>query len=990
MLGSSYGSTAPASLESQDRHAATAPTSPTSRCATSSAAQKAMLDGLGVTHLVAVAGPSFGGYQAFQWAVTLPRRDARRRRRGHRAQRPRRPGGGRRRCGRAWPPTRPGTAAGTTITAGSSTTMTAERVETLAALRHRTRCWRGRSPIPAARDAALRRQAAAWAREFDPNSLLALRKASVRFDAERDFAKIRAKVLYVLSRTDKLFPPSLAPGVMDQLTRAGIQATYFEIDTELGHVASGPEWAKWGPTLRTFLEGYRRTGHRHHAVRHRQAAEICVVRSPKWRFPSLWRSFPGSGRGCCRRSRRCSAPSAGSRRRRSKPSPPTCACPRSEVWDVASHYPELRLSEPGRRVVRVCTGLACLSRGGRDVLVACERRLGVRAGQTTADGGVTLEELDCAFACASAPVVTVDHDYPRSGEPSPDRVARLRIDDPSTRSDGAPWDGAGHGLPAAGSPGRSFHGAQARGRASSHGRPPGGGPRHLRAGRRGRARPSRRCARRSSGAGCRSAWSRPAATACAGRSRSSRCCATAGRVSRRGADDGRHRPATPQRARRRHAGARDRRRRRLHGAAAPRPPRAVRHGRPVRHRRRASGTAPTPPSPARSTTAGPRRVIEEVRAAGLAGRGGAYFQTAVKWTACRAAAGTPKYLVVNGEEGEPGIFKDRHLMEGDPHRLLEAVLLAAFAAGAARPSSISTERPTCRPSAWRWRWRRPGRGGSWGRTSWAPTSRSRSTIRRGAGGFVLGEETALLESIEGQRAMPRTRPPFPVESGLFGRPTVINNVETLFAVPSIVERGGAWFASLGGGHGTKVFGLSGHVRRPGVVEMEIGCTLRTLIERRRRRLGQRPGDPRRGRRRSIRARGAPAPVRRAAGPARGRQSRHRGRGGPRRQRDGARGGSHAARLQRARIVRQVHALPRGHRASAGPAGRSDQRHSGEGRWPRLSSSPLSAAWARRRRCRCSRGWPSSPRSSAYHEPAVRLTKIPECKVCAVRIEPRPA
>ena len=105
------------------------------------------------------------------------------------------------------------------------------------------------------------------------------------------------------------------------------------------------------------------------------------------------------------------------------------------------------------------------------------------------------------------------------------------------------------------------------------------------------------------------------------------------------------------------------------------------------------------------------------------------------------------------------------------------------------------------------------------------------TIRRGAGGFVLGEETALLESIEGQRAMPRTRPPFPVESGLFGRPTVINNVETLFAVPSIVERGGAWFASLGGGHGTKVFGLSGHVRRPGVVEMEIGCTLRTLLER---------------------------------------------------------------------------------------------------------------------------------------------------------------
>src|SRR5436309_13127852 len=101
-------------------------------------------------------------------------------------------------------------------------------------------------------------------------------------------------------------------------------------------------------------------------------------------------------------------------------------------------------------------------------------------------------------------------------------------------------------------------------------------------------------------------------------------------------------------------------------------------------------------------------------------------------------------------------------------------------------------------------------------------------IRRGLGGFVLGEETALLESIEGRRAMPRTRPPFPVEAGLWGKPTVINNVETLFAVPSIVARGGAWFAGLGGGRGTKLFGLSGHVRRPGVVEMELGCTLRTL------------------------------------------------------------------------------------------------------------------------------------------------------------------
>ena len=234
---------------------------------------------------------------------------------------------------------------------------------------------------------------------------------------------------------------------------------------------------------------------------------------------------------------------------------------------------------------------------------------------------------------------------------------------------------------------------------------------------------------------------------------------------------------------------------------------------------------------ARALEAGaPERVIEEVRAAGLAGRGGAYFQTAVKWAGCRAAAGAPKYIVVNGEEGEPGIFKDRHLMEGDPHRLLEAVLLAAYAVGAARgvlyihgEAELSAERVAGALAQAR-------RCGLLGDRILGSDFSLEIEIRRGLGGFVLGEETALLESIEGRRAMPRTRPPFPVEAGLWGKPTVINNVETLFAVPSIVARGGAWFAGLGGGRGTKLFGLSGHVRRPGVVEMELGCTLRTLID----------------------------------------------------------------------------------------------------------------------------------------------------------------
>ena len=223
-------------------------------------------------------------------------------------------------------------------------------------------------------------------------------------------------------------------------------------------------------------------------------------------------------------------------------------------------------------------------------------------------------------------------------------------------------------------------------------------------------------------------------------------------------------------------------------------------------------------------------MIEEVRAAGLQGRGGAYFQTAVKWEGCRAARGAPKFIVVNGEEGEPGIFKDRHLMEGDPHLLLEGALLAAFAVGATRgvlyvhgEADLSAARLAAAIEQARvW--------GLLGERILGSDFSLDLEIRRGLGGFVLGEETALLESIEGRRAMPRTRPPFPVESGLWGKPTVINNVETLCAIPAIVARGGAWFAALGRGFGTKLFGLSGQLQRPGVVEVEIGTTLRQLID----------------------------------------------------------------------------------------------------------------------------------------------------------------
>src|SRR5207244_7229335 len=209
------------------------------------------------------------------------------------------------------------------------------------------------------------------------------------------------------------------------------------------------------------------------------------------------------------------------------------------------------------------------------------------------------------------------------------------------------------------------------------------------------------------------------------------------------------------------------------------------------------------------------------------------------WEACRKAAGEPKYMVMNGEEGEPGIFKDRHLMEGDPHQILEGdphqilegVLLAAYAAGASRAILYIHGEADLSAQRLNWAVVEARAATLVGERVLGSSFRCEVEIRRGAGGFVLGEETALLESIEGRRAQPRTRPPFPLEAGLWGRPTVINNVETLSAIPTIVARGGAAFAAPGtsSAPGTKVLRISGPVRRPGVVEVKNGVTLNHLL-----------------------------------------------------------------------------------------------------------------------------------------------------------------
>ena len=229
---------------------------------------------------------------------------------------------------------------------------------------------------------------------------------------------------------------------------------------------------------------------------------------------------------------------------------------------------------------------------------------------------------------------------------------------------------------------------------------------------------------------------------------------------------------------------------------------------------------------------GPEAVIAEVVASKLLGRGGAAFPTGRKWEAVRTQPSVPHYLVCNADESEPGTFKDRVLMEGDPYALVEAMTIAAFATGCAHGYLyIRGEYPLAyeRMQHAIDEARRHnllgagilGRGMSFD-----------IEVRRGAGAYICGEETALFESIEGKRGEPRNKPPFPVSEGLFGKPTVVNNVETLVNIPGIVLEGGATFAAIGTAQstGTRVLCVSGHVQQPGVYEAAYGTTLRAVIE----------------------------------------------------------------------------------------------------------------------------------------------------------------
>ncbi len=235
---------------------------------------------------------------------------------------------------------------------------------------------------------------------------------------------------------------------------------------------------------------------------------------------------------------------------------------------------------------------------------------------------------------------------------------------------------------------------------------------------------------------------------------------------------------------------------------------------------------------AKAIRIGAAAIITEVTASRLMGRGGAAFPTGRKWAAVAAQQARPHYLVCNADESEPGTFKDRVLLEGDPFAIVEAMTIAAFATGANLGYLyLRGEYPEAE-AAVRGAIEAARNAGLLGRDILGSGFAFDIELRRGAGAYICGEETALFESIEGKRGEPRNKPPFPVEIGLFGKPTVVNNVETLANIPIILEMGGEAYAGIGteGSTGPRLFCLSGHVARPGVYEVEFGATLRDLIE----------------------------------------------------------------------------------------------------------------------------------------------------------------
>lgn len=228
----------------------------------------------------------------------------------------------------------------------------------------------------------------------------------------------------------------------------------------------------------------------------------------------------------------------------------------------------------------------------------------------------------------------------------------------------------------------------------------------------------------------------------------------------------------------------------------------------------------------------PQEVINLVLASGLRGRGGAGFPTGLKWRLARESGQSEKYLICNGDEGDPGAYMDRGLLESNPFSIIEGMIIGGYAVGAARGFIYIREEYPLALERVSTALDRAREAGLLGDNILGSDFSFELELVRGAGAFVSGEEMALIASIEGRRAFPRQRPPFPVVRGLWGRPTVINNVETWANVPLIILKGPAWFSSVGtaSSKGTKIFSLVGKVRYTGLVEVPFGLTLKEVIE----------------------------------------------------------------------------------------------------------------------------------------------------------------
>ncbi len=227
----------------------------------------------------------------------------------------------------------------------------------------------------------------------------------------------------------------------------------------------------------------------------------------------------------------------------------------------------------------------------------------------------------------------------------------------------------------------------------------------------------------------------------------------------------------------------------------------------------------------------PEAVIDTVKKSGLRGRGGAGFPTGMKWEATRNASGDQKYVICNADEGEPGTFKDRLILEGDPHKLIEAMIIAGFAIGATKgyiyirgEYGLSIERMQKAIDQAR-------EFSLLGANVLETGLCFDLEIKKGAGAYICGDETALIESLEGKRGNPRVKPPYPVTNGLWQKPTAVNNVETLANIPQIIAQGHQWFHTMGTEKcpGTKVFTILGHIESPGLIEVEMGTPLREII-----------------------------------------------------------------------------------------------------------------------------------------------------------------